>query len=463
MDIKDKIIHELELVIESQAFIIDKLRKDLAEAHAKITELERRLGLDSSNSSKPPSSDGLRKRKVATREPSEKAFGGQMGHAGDTLRQAEEPDEKIIYGYDFSRCESCNASLENVPVTRTIRRDEYEIIIKKKVIAHEVEIKVCPCCNYHNKGKFPEHVKAPAQYGPTARAVSLYLGQQFLSKERVQQTMNDLFDISFTDTTLMKYENDCAKSLKPFMEFVKNATKNAPVKGADETGMRIEKKTKWFHVLCTDDLTYYRASETRGSLLDNVKGIVVHDHWKPYLKLTEAKHAFCNAHHIRELKAAHQLDHELWAKEMMELLIGASKLTNPTSAEILEIEQKYDKIITAGFSYHETLEKPYENSRKKRPGHNLLIRLHKFKTETLRFLHNRDVPFTNNLSERDLRMIKLYQKVSGSFRTFNGANTFATIRSFISTVRKQDGNMLDALQSLIRNGYSSDLLPRPYP
>ena len=452
MDEKDKIICELRLTIE-------KLHKELTEAYAKIAELERRLGLNSGNSSKPPSSDGLRKRKVTTREPSGKMFGGQMGHAGDTLRQAETPDEVITYSAD--RCAGCNASLEDVPVTRTIRRDEYEIVIRKKVIAHEVKVKVCPCCQHQNEGEFPGHVKAPAQYGPTARAVSLYLGQQFLSKERVQQTMHDLFDVDFTDTTLMKYEHECAESLKPFMEFVEDATKNASVKGADETGMRIEGRTKWFHVLCTDDLTYYRASDTRGNVLDHVKGTVIHDHWKPYLKLTEAQHAFCNAHHIRELKAAYMLDNEFWAKDMMELLTRASKLTQPTPAEISVIEQKYDEIVTAGLAHHEALGKPYENSKKKRPGHNLLIRLHKFKTETLRFMRNRDVPFTNNLSERDLRMIKLHQKVSGCFRTFRGAETFAANRSFISTVRKRGGNMLAALQSLIRDGYSPDSLPRP--
>lgn len=465
MDEKDKRIRELELENAELKAEIATLKKELGRALKRIAELERRLGLNSSNSSKPPASDGLQKKKVSTREPSDKAFGGQMYHEGDTLRQAKVPDETIIYSPnpDSNRCAGCNASLEDVPVTRIVRRDEYEIIIKSKVTAHTVEVKVCPCCQHQNEGEFPAHMKAPAQYGKNARAVALYLSQQFLSKERVQQTMQDLFDVSFSDTTLMKYENECAESLKPFMEFVEDATKNAPVKGADETGMRIEGKTKWFHVLCTNDLTYYRASDTRGNVLDNVKGTVVHDHWKPYLKLTEARHAFCNAHHIRELKAAHLLDNEFWAKDMKELLVRASKLTEPTPAEIKEIEQKYDEIVAAGFAYHESLGKFYENSKRRRPGHNLLIRLHKFKTETLLFLHNRDVPFTNNLSERDLRMIKLHQKVSGCFRTFRGAETFATIRSFISTVRKRDGNILDALQALVRNGYSPNLLSPPDP
>jgi transposase len=437
MDAKDKIIEEL--------------RRELARALARIAELERRLGLNSSNSSKPPSSDGLQKKAISTREATPQHFGGQVGHVGDTLRQVEFPDRVIEHSQ--AKCNNCNAMLDKVPVAKVVKRQVHDIVIEKQITSHEVTVKICPCCKAENAGTFPEHVQAPAQYGPNVRAVAIYLAQQFIPKDRLQQTMRDIFGINITDTTLMKYDHICAGNLEPFMELVENATKIAPVKGADETGMRIEKKTQWLHVLCTSLLTYYRVNSKRGSLLEGIQGIVIHDHWKPYLKLLLALHAFCNAHHIRELKAVHGLDLEHWADKMRALLIRASKLLQPTAAQIEKIESEYDQIIQQGLDYHINLGPPSHSSRKKRKGHNLLLRLQKFKTETLRFLHNPSVPFTNNLSERDLRMIKLQQKVSGCFRTFTGAQTFAAIRSFVSTVRKQNGSVINGLNSVMQKKF----------
>ncbi len=451
MDEKDKIICELRLTIE-------ELRKELAKAYARIAELERRLGLNSSNSSKAPSSDGLQKKTVSMREPTPEHFGGQIGHIGDTLRQVESPD--VIVEHSREKCENCHAKLEKVPAIKVIKRQVYDVVIEKKITSHEVMVKICPCCKTENSGVFPEHVQAPAQYGPNVRAVAVYLAQQFVPKDRLQQTMRDIFGVNITDTTLMRYDHVCAENLEPFMELVENATKKAPVKGADETGMRIEKKTQWFHVLCTSLLTYYRVHSKRGSLLEDIEGIVIHDHWKPYLKLLLALHAFCNAHHIRELKAIHGLDLELWADKMRSLLIRASKFVQPTAEDIRTIELEYDHIIQQGLDYHTNLGPPSHNSRKKRKGHNLLLRLQKFKTETLRFLHNSDVPFTNNLSERDLRMIKLQQKVSGCFRTFQGAQNFAAIRSFVSTVRKQNGSVINGLNSVMQKRFVERDFPR---
>lgn len=436
--------------------LIEELRRELIKAYARIAELERRLNLNSSNSSKSPTSDGLRK-KVLTRESSSERFGGQQGHTGATLMRVEFPDETIEYSKE--KCENCNASLDQTPVIKTIKRQVHDVVIEKRITSHEATIKICPCCKTENSGTFPDHVQAPAQYGPTIRGIVVYLGQQFISKDRLQQTMSDVFDVSITDTTLMKYDHACAENLEPFIHLVESATKLAPVKGADETGMRIEGKTQWLHVLCTSLLTYYRVSSKRGSLLEDIQGIVVHDHWRPYLKLLHALHAFCNAHHIRELKAVHELDLEQWADKMRLLLIRASKLVHPTLEQTKEIESQYDTVIQEGIDYHTDLGPPYHNKRRKRPGHNLLLRLQKFKIETLRFLHNQDVPFTNNLSERDLRMMKLHQKVSGCFRTSRGAQTFATIRSFVSTVRKQDGSVINALSSAMQKKF----IPHDFP
>ena len=434
---------------------IERLESELARALAKIIELERRFGLNSSNSSKPPSSDGLRKQIISRREKSDKAFGGQVGHEGDTLRHVTNPDE--IRDYQAQYCAGCNASLENAPIVDVEERQEFDIVMRRHVIAHRVHIKQCTNCKGKTGTGFPEHIKSYAQYGHKVRALCVYLTNQFISKERIEEFFRDCFGITISDTALIAYDKQCADALAPFMALVEQKVMDAPIKHADETGVRIAKSIKWVHVLSTALWTHYRISG-RGDMPIGISGVIVHDHWKSYLKITQALHAFCNAHHVRELRAAHEIDMELWADAMMKLLVNASKLIDPSSQEIAVIERKYDDIIADGIAYHSTLGPPHEGRRKKRPGHNLLLRLQKFKTETLRFLHNRDVPFTNNLAERDLRMIKLHQKVSGCFRTTHGAECFATIRSFVSTLRKQGVSILQALNDLMSTGFSTDLL-----
>jgi transposase len=447
MDKRDEIIRE-------QSLIIEKLKEELKRAYAEIEELKRRLGLNSSNSSKPPASDGLRKKRTASgRRKNPEKFGGQTGHTGKTLEQVEKPDE--VVEHNEVKCKKCDTSLDGVNTTKTIKRQVHDIIIKKVVTEHVSSVKVCPCCNEENVGDFPENVNAPAQYGPNVRATAVYLAQQFLPKDRLQQTMNDIFGVDISDTTLMKYDRECAENLAPFMEQVAEATKSAPVKGADETGMRIDNQTQWLHVLCTALLTYYRVNSKRGNVLEDITGTVVHDHWTSYLKLPNASHAFCNAHHLRELQAVHELDLESWADKMRKLLLFARQTTTPTQQEIQSIELQYDQIIQEGLTYHDKLGPPYPGKRKKRTGHNLLLRLQKFKNETLRFLHDPRVPFTNNMSERDLRMMKLHQKVSGCFRTPEGAQTFVRIRSLISTSRKQGVNVMQSLRSVTQNKFSA--------
>ena len=275
--------------------------------------------------------------------------------------------------------------------------------------------------------------------------------------------MVDLFGVKVATATIARMSQACAERLHGFVETVRNLVAGAPVKHMDETGFRIGGKTQWLHVASTALLTFYRVCAKRGSLLANVVGIVVHDHWKPYYTIEGVLHALCNAHHLRELKALVEIEKEEWARKMQRLLRRACHITNRARERGVTLrprliecfERRYDAILAEGLAFHETqlplvraVIKAGGKRRGRAPrrtGHNLLLRLGKHKEDTLRFLRNPTVPFTNNQAERDGRMMKLRQKISGGFRSLQGAMDFALIRSFVSTARKQDWNIIDAL------------------
>lgn len=367
MDAKDRRIQELELIVAAQAKRIDALLE-------RIEELERSLALNSSNSSKPPSSDGLRKKSKnrSLREIASNKFGGQIGHKGDTLKQSGSPD--VVHEYDVDRCSSCGCSLVDTPATEIVERQEVDVVVKKLVTAHKASVKVCSC-GKKNTAAMPEYIKAPVQYGANVRAMGVYLGNQFIAKDRISDIFRDLFQLSMSDTTLIAFDEECAEKLASFYATALESIKKADVKHADETGMRVANKTQWVHVISTALLTHYRINPKRGSLLTGIIGKMVHDHWKPYFTLDGVLHALCNAHHLRELKALIEVDEEKWAQDMYTLLKEASYLENPSSVKQLKISDKYDQIVAAGLEYHNGLAPFKLNRKKRRPGHNLLLRL----------------------------------------------------------------------------------------
>ena len=271
--------------------------------------------------------------------------------------------------------------------------------------------------------------------------------------------MKDLFGVGMSAATLATINGRIAAKLTPKIEQIKRAVAAAKIKHLDETGFRIGGKLRWLHVTGTKFLTHYRAEEKRGAMPKNMHGTLVHDHWKPYFKMENVSHALCNAHHLRELRAAREIDGEEWAGWMTLLLVRMHKVTQRHIFEgtkpDIESENKlmrlYDQILEQGLYYHQSLpplkSKTGRKSSRRRKGHNLVRRLVRCKKEVLRFWHDHDVPFTNNLAERDLRMMKVRQKISGGFRTMAGAQNFATLRSFISSARKQGLNILAALQN----------------
>ncbi len=451
---------ELIALIQAQA-------AQIAALMTRVAELERRLGLNSSNSGKPPSSDGLRNpaRVASLRERSAKKPGGQKGHAGETLRQSSEPD--AIVDHFPSICSGCGGALTPGMALDHAARQVHDLPEPRPLVVTEHRAHVCQCagCGARTRGTFPEGVNAPAQYGARIAAFAVYLmHQQLLPQKRLVALMIDLLGVRIAAATIEGMSRACAARLKGFSETVRGLVADAPVKHMDETGFRIGGKTQWLHVACTILLTFYRTCAKRGSLLAGMTGIVVHDHWKPYYTMTGVLHALCNAHHLRELKALVEIEKEDWARQMQRLLRRACHAANiareggvPLKPGLVAcVERRHDAIVAAGLAFHEA-QPPLARAVAKRggkirgraprrTGHNLLLRFLTRRDDTLRFLHDPAVPFSNNEAERDVRMMKLRMKISGGFRSLEGAADFATIRGFLSTARKQGWNIIEALR-----------------
>lgn len=422
---------DYEQIISTLLAKIADLEKVVIQQAARIAALEKRLDKNSSNSSKPPSSDGLSKlpRTTSLRENGKNKSGGQPGHKGETLKQTETPD--IIKKHVLTTCPDCHHSLPRSSLLGLVKRQVFDIPPPKiEITEHQAEVKYCKCCNKPVTASFPSGVRAPVQYGEVIRSWSVYYQyQHFIPEDRLQQLFSDLYGIQL-----------------------------ATVKNHDETGFRVAGKTQWLHVASTKTATYYHVSPKRKSLLDGLSGTVIHDHWKSYFNLLGVEHGLCNQHHLRELKSIIEHEKEPWATAMTRILKVALRCRHfhghsaIPAARIMRLTRIYDKIIKHGLAFHEAQTPlPCKGKRGREPrrtGHNLILRLFHYKQDVLRFLHDPAVPFTNNDAERDLRMMKCKQKISGGFRSTQGAEQFARIRGFISTVRKRGFNVLNSIQSV---------------
>jgi len=451
--------------------LIEGLRQEIAVLVAEnaalkqeVAELRRRLGKDSSNSSKPPSSDGpAKKPRIAgsLRGISGKTSGGQPGHRGDTLRPVANPDK--IERHEATQCRHCHAALTAAMATRVEKRQVFEMPQPQlEVTEHQVPIYVCACCRGETRAAFPAEVTAHVQYGPRMRAAAIYLNAQHLIPEdRVGEIMRDLFGAPLLcPASLAAWGEDKAREWAAVEAAIAARLATAAVRHLDETGFRIGGTTRWLHTVSTAAMTYYRVCEQRGAMFDSLRGgVIVHDHFKPYFTLEKVEHALCNAHHLRELKALIDIEKEPWAKKMSRLLVRAAKQVDRAAAQgktelaagcARRIVAVYDAILRRGLAFHEAqpplVRRAGARGRTpKRVGHNLLERLRDHKAEVLRFVFDFAVPFTNNQAEQDIRMMKVKMKISGGFRSWSGAQTFATLRSVLSTARKQGRNILGTL------------------
>jgi transposase len=433
---------------------------------ARVAELERRLGLNSANSGKPPSSDGLKKppRTRSLRRRSDHKSGGQAGHPGKTLRQIATPD--LIIDHFPTICGTCNHPLSRTDGADHVARQVFDLPAPLPLVVTEHRAHRCRClaCGSITRAGFPDEVSAPVQYGRRIAAVVVYLLHfQFVPEDRLATLMADLFAVSLSRATIAQMAARTAQRLAGFADAVRDLVAGAAVKHLDETGFRLGGRTQWLHIAATVWLTFYRVSAKRGSLPEGMTGIAVHDHWKPYYTMPGVLHALCNAHHLRELQALVEIEHEAWAGRMQLLLRRAGRVAqlarqrgmalDPRCIEL--IHRCYDARIAEGVAMH-TAQSPlapklkHDGSPKlcrppRRVGHNLLLRLTSRKHDVLRFLTNPDVPFTNNQAERDARMMKLRQKISGGFRSEQGARDFAVIRTMIGTAKKQGWNIIQSL------------------
>jgi len=449
--------------------LTNSLMATITELKERVKSLEDQIHKNSRNSSRPPSTDNFIKPKSQRRR-SGRSPGGQKGHPGHTLKMVENPEH--IVPYRVSICKECGHSLKKVAANSYEKRQVFELPpIKVETTEHRAEKKLCPYCGHLNKATFPEEVKQPVQYGPHLKAIAVYLSQyqyQLLPYERMSELFSDLFNHQLSQATLVNANKRCYEILEPVEEKIKEEIIASPVVHFDETGLHIKGKREWLHVASTKTLTFYGAHAKRGGeatneigILPKFQGTAVHDFWKPYFKYL-CQHALCNAHHLRDLTGILEQDKQDWPQDMIDLLCEIKKNVEEKKpvanqldpAQIKNFEVRYDEIIEKGLTENplpKLQNQPKKRGRKKQSkAKNLLDRLKEYCQETLAFMYDFTIPFDNNQGERDIRMMKVQQKISGTFRSTQGAKTFCCIRGYISTVRKNSISVINAIEVALK-------------
>lgn len=441
--------------------------QELAEIVQKQSEtikaLQDKLSKDSSNSGKPPSSDGLKKpRTQSLRKKEGRNPGGQPGHEGATLQMVEKPDH--VLKHEVKACPHCQRDLSEEEATDYGRRQVFDIpAVQIEITEHRVEIKACPQCQKEVEASYPESVGQRVQYGPRLNAQASYLNTyQLIPLARTCELLNDFYGVHPSTAFVLEANRSVRQGSESSLEAIKEQLQEADLAHFDESGVRVEGKLQWLHSSSTESLTHYGVHEKRGreamddiGILPEFNGRAVHDHWKSYNSY-ECDHIFCNAHHLRELQFIIDQYQQEWATKMYTLLKdikdevenAPASDSSLSSARLTYFNQLYDDILEEGFQANPPPDTPTPKARgrkKQSPPKNLLDRLQEHKAGIIAFMYDFRVPFDNNLAERDIRMIKVKQKVSGSFRTQDGASTFCDIRSYISTARKQGANVISAL------------------
>ena len=458
------------------------LLEQVGKLEKRVQELEGITKKNSSNSSKPPAGDGFGKKTKSLRVKSERKTGGQPEHPGATLEWSSEVDEVIVH--QVEQCNGCGASLAQEPVALVWARQVYDIPpIDLKISEHRAEVKNCPHCGVKNEADFPPEAQNVVQYGPRLKSMMVYLMEgQLLPSGRTCEILSDIVGVSVSEGTLFNTRTQCFEQLEPIASSIQSAIVASEVVHFDETGLRVNGKLWWLHVACTDGLTYYFVHHKRGQeaidemdILPGFEGKAIHDGWKSYQHYN-CEHFLCNAHHLRELIFIWEQYQQAWAIQMLILLCSIKSQVDtarhdqtPLATDVLlAFETRYQTILAQGFvaNPHPPPPPPTKHRRKsggrqkQSPARNLLDRLQHHQTSVLGFMYDFDVPFDNNQAERDIRMVKLKQKISGTFRSESGARMFCRIRGYISTLRKQGLNVLAAFISLF-SGHPQSPLPQP--
>ncbi len=453
---------------EAVIALFDNLCAVIRALEARLQALEDQVAKNSQNSSKPPSSDGLKKPAPRSlRKSSGRKSGGQPGHAGHTLKAVERPHHTQVHR--VKRCAHCQAGLEEVEVKEYAKRQVFDLPpVTIEVTEHQAEIKCCPQCGELNQAEFPDGVTEPVQYGVHLKAQAVYFNQNhYLPLDRTQEILSDLYEHGLGEATVLAASQITEKQVEPVNTAIKAylIDTDEPVH-SDETGLRVESKLAWTHVASTERATYLEVHPKRGKVALDEIGIlpqrtgkpVVHDGYTSYEQYPDLEHLRCNAHHLRELVFIEEQYEQDWAKGMGQLLVEIKRAVDSakeqnrvalTKRQVSDFEARYNQWIEQGLEANppppKALTKKRGRQKQSKPK-NLLDRLRDHKHKVLAFMYDFKVPFDNNLAERDLRMVKLKQKVSGCFRTRSGAQTFCHIRSYISTARKNGQRVLEALE-----------------
>lgn len=479
-----------------------ELRVENAHLRERCRELEERVNKNSQNSSKPPSSDGYQKpskkgdgegatssnedpyssqetpNPKSLRQSSGNKAGGQKGHHGTCLKCVVSPD--YIKHLKVEMCCCCQSSLIDVEPVKYIERQVFDPGRpgEFEVTAYRAEVKICPCGS-RNQAEFPQGVTAAAQYGEVTQAMAVHLNQyHFIPFHRVSEYFNTVYSMSVSTGTVANFVAYTHDNLASTEQGIRDALQESPVAGADETGMRVDGSLWWLHIMRDEQWTLYYLSERRGceamdamGILLTFAGVLVHDHWKSYFTYA-AVHVLCNAHHLRELQGVVDRDTNLLALRLMKLLrlswhfckkYKAAGMSQMPGTIRLRIEKVYDQILQRALTKEAAyMEKQRQELGRKKvkntKAYNLFKRLIEFKVETLRFMSDFSIPFDNNGSERDARMAKLKQKISGCFRSEDGGAMFTRIRSYLSSAKKQGLNIFQALLKAVRNYNNAPLL-----
>jgi len=464
----NKAIEEVERLLGEEKNLSPALKSAIKLLITLVSLLLGRFQINSKNSGKPPSSDPNRKR-GSTRTKSNKKPGGQNGHVGTKLKKTSKPDLVKEVKID-RRTLPKNIGYKKVGYEA---RQIFDIEITRVVTEYRAEILE------DENGKryiaeFPSKIKSDVQYGVGVKSNATYMSQyQLLPYLRIKEQFTDQMHLPLSTGSLFNFNKEAYDRLEQFETIAKQKLTDSVLVHADETGINVDKKRVWLHSASNDKWTNYFPHSKRGSeamddigIIPNFGGILCHDHWKPYYKY-DCDHSLCNAHHLRELTYIEEQENQKWAKDMRELLLEINSAVEAAGGKLASDKDEYYRA-----KYRNVLKKadetecpPPDKNRekgkrgriKKSKARNLLERLLNFEKDTLRFMEVERVPFTNNQGENDLRMIKVQQKISGCFRSMEGAYIFCRIRGYLSTCLKNDVGATEALR-LLFNGKLPDFV-----
>jgi transposase len=446
-----------------------ELRRTIAELQKKVADLEARLGRNPRNSSMPPSAEGLSKPPAgnrAERRKKKRRPGKQPGDPGHHLAQVPDPDEVVTHRPQC--CPVCEGDLANAEVLGVESRQVFEAPrTRAHVTEHQMLRLRCPC-GQETKAPPPPEATAPACYGPGLRALAVYLSvYQHVPYDRLAEIFADLLSIPVSVGAIKTMVREAGGGLGLFLDVVRELLKDAPAVHFDETGARVEGSLYWIHVACTSLYTLLYCHKRRGTvalddggIIEKVAGVAIHDGYASY-RTYDVVHGLCNAHHVRELQGVIDHFHQEWAEQMIDLLLDAKetvekaisrgrKRLDPTTLHSIRV--RYGKLIQKGWAQNERLTATADGKWYQNKAVNLLERLDVYRDDVLRFSIDFNVDWDNNQAERDIRMVKLQQKISGSWRTKAGADHFCAIRGYVSTMKKHGYDVLDGLRELFEGG-----------